>query len=121
MLAGCGGPGYELVPVSGKVALDGKPVPEAHVSFEPHVLGPGAYATTDAEGRFQLRSVLDDRPGAVPGTHVVRITTAREGNPNDDDAELVGELAPEQFLDGSVTFMVPIEGTDQADFDLASP
>jgi len=120
-LAGCGGPDYTLVPVSGTVTLDGQPVANANVSFEPQAEGPGCYATTDAKGRFELRSVLDDRPGAVAGTHVVRITTAREGNPNDDAAELIGELAPERFLDGSVTFEVPAEGTDGANFDLAEP
>jgi hypothetical protein len=121
MLAGCGGPGYELVPVAGKVTLNGKPVPEAHVSFEPRAVGPGCYGKTDAQGRFTLQSVLDDEPGAVPGTHVVRITTARDGNPSDDAAELVGEVAPPRFLDGSESFDVPPEGTDRADFELASP
>jgi len=121
MLAGCGGPGYKLVPVSGKVTLNGEPVPEAHVSFEPRAVGPGCYARTDAEGRFTLQSVLDDKPGAVPGTHVVRITTARASDPSDDAAEMVGEVAPQRFLDGSESFEVPPEGTDRADFDLASP
>jgi len=119
MLAGCGGPDYTLVPVSGRVTLGGEPVSDAKVSFEPRAPGPGCYATTDAQGRFQLRSVLDDKPGAVPGTHVVCITTARDGNPSDDAAELVGEVAPQRFLDGSETFEVPAGGTDQADFDLA--
>ncbi len=121
VLAGCGGPGYELVPVSGRVLVDGKPVPEAHVSFEPRGEGPGCYATTNAEGRFELRSVLDERPGATQGTNVVRITTAREGNPNDDAAEMVGEVAPQRFLDGSEEFEVPAEGTVRADFDLTGP
>jgi len=121
MLAGCGGSGYKLVPVSGKVTLNGKPVPDAHVSFEPRAVGPGCYGKTDGEGRFTLQSVLDDKPGAVPGTHVVRITTAREGNPSDDAAETVGEVAPQRFLDGSESFDVPPEGTDRADFELGSP
>jgi hypothetical protein len=121
LLAGCGGPDYKLVPVSGKVTLNGKPVPEAHVSFEPRAVGPGCYARTDAEGRFTMQSVLDDKPGAVPGTHVVRITTARSGNPNDDAAEMVGEVAPQRFLDGSESFDVPAGGTDQADFELGTP
>jgi len=116
LTAGCG-PGYKLVPVSGRVTLDGKPVADAHVNFEPRARGPGSYGKADQEGRFTLVSVFDDRRGAVPGAQVVLITTAKE-EPGSDASQLVGELAPPRFLDGSVTFNVPAEGTDAANFDL---
>lgn len=69
--AGCGG-GLELIPVTGTVTLDDQPLADAAVVFTPVGGGPAASATTDAQGRFQLTTV--DRPGAVPGVHLVTVT-----------------------------------------------
>jgi len=61
-----------MVPVTGMVTLDGKPVADAAVLFTPVGGGPPASGTTDGEGRFQLTAV--NQPGAVPGEHQVTIT-----------------------------------------------
>jgi len=71
-LAGCGDGGLTLVPAVGVVTLDGKPVADAGVIFTPVGGGPAASASTDSNGRFQLHTV--NRPGAVPGEHVVTVT-----------------------------------------------
>jgi hypothetical protein len=106
--------------VSGQITLDGKPVPQAQISFQPQGPGPGSYGRTDDDGRFTLKNVLDDRPGAVPGPQAVRITTGKQQQPDSDSTAVTGELAPAKFLDGSVTFDVPAQGTDAANFDLGN-
>ena len=74
---GCGDNGPALVPVSGKVTLDGKPLALKNVRFvpEPGTPGQGAGANTDAEGRYTLLSVRPgatrDTPGTPPGAYKV--------------------------------------------------
>jgi hypothetical protein len=70
LLGGCGG-GLALVPVSGVVTLDGKPVADAGVLFAPVAGGPPATGGTDANGAFELRT--NNRPGAVVGKHRVTV------------------------------------------------
>lgn len=71
VLAGCGPGGPRLVPVTGTVTLDGKPVADAGVMFKPSGNLPPATANTDAQGHFSL--VTLNRPGAVLGEHQVSI------------------------------------------------
>ena len=69
---GCDGSGHPpLGQVTGTVTLDGKPVPDVRVAFEPA----GAAASsgvTDASGKYTLFYAKDVK-GAVIGKHVVRI------------------------------------------------
>ncbi len=69
---GCGRQGPTLLPVSGVVTLDGRPVAEAGLIFTPVEEGPVASGSTDAQGRFQLRTVNEF--GAVAGEHLVTVT-----------------------------------------------
>src|SRR5262249_29795995 len=78
LACGCGS--YKLAPVSGQVTLNGKPLPNAAVIFQPKrsatsTPGPGSYGKTDEQGRYSLRIVGQDRPGAVVGMHQVSIST----------------------------------------------
>ena len=74
-LAGCGGSGPKLGRVKGRVTLGGQPLEEAEVTFQPTAEGAAPSAgTTDADGRYELRYTFDTK-GAVPGEHVVTITT----------------------------------------------
>lgn len=127
LLPGCGDTDYELAPVSGKVTLDGKPLAEAKVSFQPESQsgqpnpGPGSYGTTDADGRYTLRTIEPDADGAVVGQHKVRLTGKMPPqDPADDTAQVFKEIIPPQWRDGSQTFEVLPEGTDKADFVLTS-
>jgi hypothetical protein len=135
-LAGCGDSGPRLVPVSGVIKLDGKPYPNAVVTFQP--LGdkdnpnPGrtSSAYTDSEGRFVL--LYDGmKSGAVPGKNLVRITTkgdfamgGGEGTGSDDYTPPAGvkvdPIPPEWNGLSTKTFDVPPGGTDQANFDIQS-
>ena len=128
LLSGCGGEDYELAPISGRVTLDGKPLAKIRVSFQPVSKrpdepnpGPGSYGTTDTEGRYTLQTVESDADGAVVGTHRVHLgTKPPEQDPADDRAPVYKEIVPAQWRDGSQTFEVPPEGTDQANFHMKS-
>jgi hypothetical protein len=132
-LLGCGAP-YQVAPVSGKVTLDGKPLPKVVVTFAPvgtpanRNPGPTAAAVTDAEGRYTLR--LDPgKPGAVVGKCRVYVTTtlegrARGGDPPDAPGPFrpaAKEPIPEKYnRKTELLFDVPAGGTDRADFELTS-
>ena len=66
--------GIELIPVSGEVQLNGKPLADCSVTFSPVAGGPAASGVTDMQGCFQLSSA--NRSGAVPGEH--RVTIAKK-------------------------------------------
>lgn len=138
LLAGCRSQEYEVVPVSGQVTVDGKPLPDVGIVFVPLAkgrdnpnIGPGSLGRTDADGRFTLQTVHGDK-GAVPTEHVVRMAPAPNQGDLDSPEGLVPEgsnvpepaprasALPRQALDGSLRFQVPPQGTDQANFDFVS-
>jgi len=123
LLSGCSGGG--TVPVSGRVTLDGEGLEHVAVTFTPLAGGTASSGTTDAEGRFTLKSISESAsPGAVVGKH--RVTLAEV------EASLkMRELGPEaginvefklppQARDGSIIFEVPPEGTSSANFEFRS-
>jgi len=125
LAAGCSG--QRVVPVSGRVTLNGQPLANVHVSFQPLSAGPdhdpgsGSYAITDNDGRYTLKLVHGDTPGAVVGKHRVEITPRN----SDDDADRHGKGAvtgvPARYNRNSdLTFEVT-GVTDKADFPLTSP
>lgn len=124
VLSGCGGgASYELVPVSGRVTLDGQPLANARVSFQPARdqtdTGPGSSGVTDAEGKYVLSVAGEtETAGAVPGKHMVTISANAGSEPASDAAPAADRSLPPQASDGSLTFDVSAEGTDQANFDL---
>ncbi len=124
---GCSNSPYPLVPVSGVVTLDGQPLPNARVAFEPQSqgqgldVGPGSYGKTDTEGRYHL-TTIDDRPGAVVGPHRVTISTFQGEMVSGADLKvLVEEKVPAYYRKtGTLTFTVEADGTTAADFRLDS-
>jgi hypothetical protein len=121
---GCGGPGYKLAPVSGRVTLHGKPLADVQVSFQPSQEGrsepgPGSFSTTDADGRYSLKTVTEPpREGAVVGRHVVTFRARAPESLKTDEAVAPGVMLPVRAVDGSLSFVVTPEGTEQADFQL---
>jgi len=69
LVAGCGPKGPDVVPVSGTVTKNGKPVPGLFINFEPGN-GRPSWAQTDSEGKFVVKydATMD---GAKVGTHKV--------------------------------------------------
>jgi hypothetical protein len=129
-LLGCAAPEAQVVPVSGKVTLDGKPLPHAVVTFQPlargkgHNPGPGSTGKTNAKGEYTLQVVGRPEGGAVSGKHRVSIVAYEVEPPETtDDAN---PALPRQLLDAKynsateLTFEVPANGTDAANFRLTS-
>ena len=83
--AGCGqGDRPKVVPVRGKVLLDGKPVEGAQVTFHPTAAAPrNAGGTTNANGEFTL-TTFDTGDGAIPGEYIVTIYKPQASG-NDDE------------------------------------
>ncbi|MEQ8847426.1 carboxypeptidase-like regulatory domain-containing protein [Botrimarina sp.] len=125
--AGCGD-SRSVAPVSGVVTLDGAPLAGARVNTQPISptdapdAGVGSFAVTDDTGHYELELVSPPRPGAVVGTHVVRIKKLNDRYvAGREDAPLRGpSQLPAEAFDGSLRLTVPAEGTDQADFALES-
>lgn len=61
-----------VAPVTGRVTLDGKPLPKADLTFESLSSRPSS-AITDEDGRYELTFDQFSK-GALLGTHLVRIT-----------------------------------------------
>jgi hypothetical protein len=124
-LAGCGS--SQFAPVSGTVTLDGKPIPNASVNFQPADSKDSALASsgkTDANGRYKLRVVMNNASGAVRGRHRVSISTLQEEDPTKDLPP--GKQRPKDPIPAryntrtELTFDVPAGGTSSADFALTS-
>jgi len=127
LFAGCDGSKLETVPVSGVVTLDGKPMPNILVVFNPtrgtaedRSLRPGSNGLTDEDGRFELEMI--DGPGAVPGEHVVSLIckapTADPGSSKPESPHIVRLLSEAHAR--RLKFVVPVGGTDEAHFALES-
>jgi hypothetical protein len=123
--AGCG-KSSKIVPVSGRVTLDGRPLAEARINFQPQgdalEPGPGSFALTDANGEYTLELVGGGGKGAYVGTHRVFITkSTNQPNPEDDRARAGPNLVPPKYnLQSELTCDVPSGGRTDANFDLVS-
>lgn len=108
-----------MVPVSGRVTVDGKPLAGAVVTFQPRQPrdqtekpGAGSVGRTDAQGYFTLRQVSPSRYGAVVGEHAVTIAPGETWG---------GPALPKAWRDGSRRFVVPPGGTREANFEITLP
>jgi hypothetical protein len=143
LVAGCGG--SQQPPVSGRVTMDGKPLANAWVLFQPMGSqanvnpGPTSAGLTDGDGRYVLKDQLRGRPGAMVGKHRVRISSgdpyANEPVPSTPETgtqdgyvppaaktrRVFREDIPVRYnQESELEFTVPAGGTDQANFDLNS-
>jgi hypothetical protein len=76
-LSGCVKSGPELAPVSGRVTLDGKPLENADVVFQPENPGSPSYGRTAADGSYEL-GYKQGIAGALVGKHTVSIRVSPE-------------------------------------------
>jgi hypothetical protein len=125
--AGCGRQPYRIAPVSGRVTLDGKPLPYATVQFYPMAAatsenaGPTAIGRTDLDGRYKLAPFDNSAAtGAVVGRNKVIITV----NPPPPDPK---DTRPKHYVQLPVRYNrkselekeVPPEG-GEVNFELTS-
>src|SRR5437763_1564807 len=131
LVVGCKEERYAVAPVSGRVTLNGKALPNCEVMFQPvHTAGnynpgPGSYGITDADGHFTLKLIGKETPGAVVGKHKVRFSMRGDpGDPSDDRPRVakVSVQLPAKYndIEGKTEFEVPAGGTASADFPLSA-
>jgi hypothetical protein len=131
-VAGCDDGRRAVVPVSGRITLDGRPLNNVRVAFQPEggiEPGPGSFALTDIDGRYTL-TVIGPRGKAGGTVGRNRVTLSRpdvevEIAPADYEKPNLPaskEMIPEKYRRESapLTFDVPDDGTNEANFDLAS-
>lgn len=129
LAGGCNGSEHTLVPVTGRVTQNDKPVVNASITFQPMALssdnlnpGPGSFGRTDADGRYSLRTFdLSDQVGAVVGKHRVTVRPNKQANLSDAAGETKSPEIPAAFTDGSLIIEVPDAGLENANIDLARP
>jgi hypothetical protein len=123
VFVGCTGSGVSgLVPVSGRVFMDRKPLAGATVRFIPekNQTDPKAYPAsegfTDAEGNFKLS--VANTEGALPGSHRVEINLFERKPRVVKGKALAGfELVPSKYnTQSELKFTVPADGTKEANF-----
>jgi len=126
LVLGCGG-GDKIVPVSGTVKLDGKPLANATINFQPTSTannpkaGVGSYGSTGPDGNYSLKTADTDKAGAVVGTHRVAIQIKQESDDRDPKLRPPPKLLPPKYnLNTELEFKVPPGGSSTANFDLSS-
>ncbi|MCC6507921.1 MAG: carboxypeptidase regulatory-like domain-containing protein [Pirellulaceae bacterium] len=116
-MLGCSGPEHpDVGRVSGKVTLDGQPLAEATVMFQPST-GRASMATTDSDGNYTL-SYIDQVSGAIIGSHKVIIRTEIPGE--DGQPPVAKEKLPKKYHDRSELTADVKAGSNTFDFELAS-
>jgi hypothetical protein len=115
VLAGCGPGGPKIVPVSGIVLIDGKPLTYGHIQVLPSGWRP-ASGHIGADGRFTL-TTTDPNDGCVVGTHPAVILAGESITP-----ETMKWHAPEKYADVKTSGLtVNISGpTDDLKIELQS-
>ena len=115
-VGGCGPKQAEIVPASGTLTIDGKPLGNVTIFTEPLVESdkrlPRSISLTDDEGRFELELESEEVMGAVPGKTRVTIMERGEGDPG------FRRRFPLDYQNGIVEVEIPAEGTDQLDIDI---
>jgi hypothetical protein len=77
VFTGCGKGGPQIAPVHGRVTLNGQPLENADITFQPEDSKSPSAARTDKDGHYELgykRGVL----GGLVGQHTVRIRVSSE-------------------------------------------
>ena len=127
LVAGCGGPDYEVVPISGRVTLDGDPLADVEVTFQPMAVkaanpnpGPGSYGLTDVDGRYSLKTIEPEQDGAVVAEHFVYLSIKYADGGSGDEIIFRETVLPRCCRDGTMKYEVLPGGTDHADFTLTS-
>jgi hypothetical protein len=112
---GCGG---DLGKVSGNVTLDGEPVENALITFEPEAGGRMSYGLTDKSGNYTL-VYTNEQDGAEIGKHRVIIEGKVDGDP-DQGIESRREYIPAEYNSQSTLTAEVTGGKQTHDFALES-
>ncbi|EAQ81359.1 hypothetical protein DSM3645_23246 [Blastopirellula marina DSM 3645] len=118
-LTGCWQSGGELGQVTGTVTLDGKPLPEAMVSFYPEAGGRSAHGVTDGAGQYLLR-YTGSKDGAPLGPHLVKVEVGIPMGEGDSPAVRKVPQLPAKYNTTSELTAEVKSGSNDIDFELKS-
>ena len=122
-LVGCGQNKLGRLGISGKVTLDGKPLPQGLIQFEPVGRGPGAVGsgTSIENGQYSIPT----QKGLPPGEYRVRIHSSvalhqgQEGAMPDAGPHAIGrEIIPPAY-NSDTTLTASISDSGETTFDFA--
>ena len=114
-LLGCGGP--QLGYVEGTVRMDGQPVKDATVIFQPDD-GLPSHGETDSQGHYELK--FSDKLGAVVGGHTVTVETYRISTDASGEPVESREMIPAKYNSETELSREVVAGKQTIDFDLTS-
>ncbi|QDU38009.1 hypothetical protein Mal4_23290 [Maioricimonas rarisocia] len=118
VVCGCRGANDGLGSVSGRITLDGEPLPNAMVEFAPVNGGSVAYGRTDDDGDYEMM-FSRTQEGASIGENIVRITTADVTSENGNEVA-VPERVPAKFNRESELKRTVEPGDNEFNFELTS-
>ena len=120
-ITGCGGAGDypDMGEISGTITMDGKPLPDALITFTPKGSRPSS-GVTDENGFYELIYSAKVK-GAKTGEHVISISTYLPPGPGDDGmfSEGTPETVPMQYNTQSVLTR-KVTGDETMNFELES-
>jgi hypothetical protein len=124
LVLGCG-ERRNLGTVSGRITLDGQPLADAKVNFQPvgdtRNPGIGSFGQTNANGEYTLTLIDEKAQGAIVGMHrvmIIKRAGAAKGDQVDDKKPAGKDLVPLEYnLNSTLTFEVK-PGHNIADWNL---
>lgn len=120
--SGCSSDRLPLGQVSGTVTLDGVPLENAFLEFQP-TNGRSSLGITDSAGHYNL-NYDNENKGALIGSHKIFITTQLESKPVGESGEpaVVGrkELLPSRYHSNSELTADVKSGKNAINFDLTT-
>lgn len=121
---GCGGEGPALVPVKGKVLLNGQPLTTGNVTTMPPS-GRGAFGPIQSDGTFELTSGRE--AGALVGLHKVAVVAVEGEAFQGAEAPATGpakSLVPQRYNNpetSKLTIEVKADGENAPVLELTTP
>jgi hypothetical protein len=117
------GCGHSTVSVSGTVTLNGKPIGDCVVRFQPKNSDlPESVGLTDANGRYSLKTFGEkSRSGAAPGEYRVMFAwqyPQGTGTKDDEPAPKPPYFIPEPIQRDGLPYTVSEKNINNADFNL---
>ncbi len=114
---GCSSDVVKTVSAEGTVTLDGNPLANAEVEFQPTDNSSPSYGKTDSSGHYELMFTAD-QAGAIVGEHKVRITTGGETEDENGNSTATEEVVPEKYNAQTELTATVEKGGGPYDFDL---
>ncbi len=119
LLSGCGNSGPKLVPVSGRITIDGQPLPRGSISLRAESTWDQPTGSIDADGKYVVYT--KGRAGAPPGRYRVVVFATEAAHDAEGKAHpgLPVSIVPALYNDPATTpLKIDVTLQSRAPFDL---